>query len=85
MYNLIATPEQSAEMRKLYLAGGYGYGHAKQALHALMLEYFKEAREKFDYYINNPKLIEEKLEIGEKKVEPIAAATLARVRNVFKF
>ncbi len=85
LYNLIATPEQSEEMRKLYLAGGYGYGHAKQALHALMLEYFKEAREKFDYYINNPTLIEEKLEIGEKKVEPIAAATLARVRNVFKF
>ena len=85
LYQLIATPEQTAEMRQNYLAGGYGYGHAKQALHSLMLEYFKEAREKFDYFINNPKLIEEKLEFGEKKVEPIAAATLARVRNVFKF
>lgn len=85
LYQLIASPEQIAEMRQLYLAGGYGYGHAKQALHSRMLEYFKEAREKFDYYINNPQLIEEKLEIGEKKVEPIAAATLARVRKVFKF
>lgn len=85
LYSLIATPEQTAEMRKLYLAGGYGYGHAKQALHGLLLEYFKEAREKFDYYMNNPQLIEEKLEVGEKKVEIIAAATLKRVRDVFKF
>jgi tryptophanyl-tRNA synthetase len=85
LYQLIATPEQTAEMRQNYLAGGYGYGHAKQALHGLMLEYFKEAREKFDYYMNNPALIEEKLEIGERKVEPIAAATLSRVREVFKF
>jgi tryptophanyl-tRNA synthetase len=85
LYQLIATPEQTAEMRQNYLAGGYGYGHAKQALHSLMLEYFKEAREKFDYYMNNPALIEEKLEIGERKVEPIAAATLSRVREVFKF
>jgi tryptophanyl-tRNA synthetase len=85
LYSLLASPEQIAEMRQNYLAGGYGYGHAKQALHTLMLEHFKEAREKFDFYINNPKLIEEKLEIGEKKVEVIAAATLARVREVFKF
>jgi tryptophanyl-tRNA synthetase len=85
LYSLMATPEQTAEMRQNYLAGGYGYGHAKQALHALLLDYFKEAREKFDYYVNHPNLIEEKLEIGEKKVELIAATTLKRVREVFKF
>jgi tryptophanyl-tRNA synthetase len=81
----LATAAETAQMRENYLKGGYGYGHAKQALHELMLRYFKDAREKFDFYINNPNLIEEKLAAGESKVEPIAAATLARVRGIFKF
>ncbi len=85
LFALLATAAETAEMRENYLKGGYGYGHAKQALYELMLRYFQEAREKFDFYINNPDLIEEKLAAGETKVEPIAAATLARVRSIFKF
>jgi tryptophanyl-tRNA synthetase len=72
-------------MRNNYLNGGYGYGHAKQALFELTLAYFKEAREKFDYYISNPDILEEKLEEGENKVKPIAEKTIARVRDIFKF
>ena len=71
--------------KEKYLAGGFGYGHAKQALFEVMLEKLKEPREKFEYYINHPNLIEEKLEEGEKKVEPIAQQTISRVREVFKF
>jgi tryptophanyl-tRNA synthetase len=50
-----------------------------------MLGYFKEAREKFDYFIAHPEIIEEKLAIGEQKVQPIAEATIARIRAEFKF
>jgi tryptophanyl-tRNA synthetase len=50
-----------------------------------MLRYFKDAREKFDFYINNPDVIEEKLAEGERKVEPIAKQTLGRAREHFKF
>ena len=85
LYQLMASKSEIAEMRANYLAGGYGYGHAKQALFNLMLQYFKEAREKFDYYLAHPELIEEKLQIGEKKVKPIAEATIARIRAEFKF
>jgi tryptophanyl-tRNA synthetase len=85
LYQLMASPEQVAEMRANYEAGGYGYGHAKQALHELMLGYFKDAREKFDYFIAHPEIIEEKLAIGEQKVQPIAEATIARIRAEFKF
>jgi tryptophanyl-tRNA synthetase len=85
LYQLIASPTQVNEMRKRYLAGGYGYGHAKQDLFDALLIYFKEAREKFDYFMANPKLIEEKLAIGEEKVKPIAEKTIARVREIFKF
>jgi tryptophanyl-tRNA synthetase len=85
LFNLMANESQIQEMRENYLNGGYGYGHAKQALHELMLVYFKDAREKFDYYIANPVILEEKLEEGENKVKPIAEKTISRVREIFKF
>jgi tryptophanyl-tRNA synthetase len=85
LYSLLASPEETAEMHANYIQGGYGYGHAKQALHEMMLRYFKDAREKFDFYINNPAVIEEKLAEGERKVEPIAKQTLGRAREHFKF
>lgn len=85
LYQLIASKDQVAEMEINYLAGGYGYGHAKQALLDSMLVYFKDAREKFDYFLTHPELIEEKLLKGEKKVKPIAEATIARIRTEFKF
>ena len=85
LYQLMASKSDIAEMRAHYLAGGYGYGHAKQALYELMLKYFKDAREKFDYFLAHPEIVEEKLEIGERKVKPIAEATIARIRAEFKF
>lgn len=85
LFSLVASESEVNEMKEKYLAGGFGYGHAKQALYEVMLEKFKEPREKFEYYINHPNLIEEKLQEGEKKVEPIAQQTISRVREVFKF
>lgn len=85
LFSLVASESEVNEMKEKYLAGGFGYGHAKQALFEVMLEKFKEPREKFEYYINHPNLIEEKLQEGEKKVEPIAQQTISRVREVFKF
>jgi len=85
LFKLMANDTQNEEMRSNYLKGGYGYGHAKQALFELTLAYFKEAREKFDYYIAHPEIIEEKLSKGERKVQPIAEKTISRVRNLFKF
>jgi tryptophanyl-tRNA synthetase len=85
LYSLLASENDVMEMRVNYLNGGYGYGHAKQALQEVILEKFKVAREKFDYYINNPHVIEEKLSQGEQKVEPIAIETISRVRQFFKF
>lgn len=85
LYQLIAEKEEIDQMRSNYLAGGFGYGHAKQALFDVMLRKFREAREKFDYYMNHPAIIEQKLIEGEKKVEPIAKQTIHRVREVFKF
>jgi tryptophanyl-tRNA synthetase len=80
IYSLLANEEQIAQMRANYAAGGYGYGHAKQALFELITEKFKTEREKFNYYTENPHLIEEQLKIGAEKASSIANEVLAKVR-----
>ncbi len=45
IYKLVATPEQTEELRKKYLAGNFGYGHAKtELLNVLTTKYAKERR-----------------------------------------
>jgi tryptophanyl-tRNA synthetase len=81
LYSLVAKAEEIEEMRQNYLAGGYGYGHAKNALHTVLVREFAEEREKFEYYMNHVEELEEKLQAGEAKAEVIAKATMERVRN----
>lgn len=85
LYSLVAKPEKVEEMKANYEKGGFGYGHAKQALYEAILERFEKPRAEFDYYMAHPEIVEEKLQIGEKKAEMIAKATIERVRNLFKF
>jgi tryptophanyl-tRNA synthetase len=85
LYSLIATPEQTAELRKKYLAGNFGYGHAKQELYNLIIEKYKNEREAFNYYFANVDELEKKLQQGEDKAREIAKATLTRVRNKLGF
>lgn len=78
---MLATPEQTEEMRKNYLAGGYGYGHAKQALFDLIVEKFATEREKYNYYINNLEEVDKLLLEGAAKAGKIADDVLQRVRT----
>lgn len=81
LYTILATETQIAEMRANYLGGNYGYGHAKQALYELILERFGDAREKFNYYMNNLNEIDEALAIGAEKAQMTATSVLERVRK----
>lgn len=81
IYELIATPEQTEDLRTKYLAGNFGYGHAKNALLALILERFSKERELFSYYLNNLDELEAKLQEGAAKTKVIAKETIARVRE----
>ncbi|MBB6460535.1 tryptophan--tRNA ligase [Flammeovirga kamogawensis] len=82
LYKLLANDEQIAEMRANYLGGNYGYGHAKTALLNLILENYKDAREKFDYYMSNLDVLEEELSIGEAKARAIAEKKIKEVRTL---
>ena len=81
IYSLLANEEQKEAMRKKYLAGNYGYGHAKQEMFELILQVFKKEREAFNFYMSNPGELEKKLEQGETKARVIANEVLERVRK----
>lgn len=81
LYSLVANQEEIETMKVNYLAGGYGYGHAKNALHAVLVREFAEEREKFAYYMNHIPELEQKLQEGEAKAAVIAKATIQRIRK----
>lgn len=85
IYKILGSQAQTEELRAKYLAGNYGYGHAKQELFELIIDLFKAEREKFDLLINNPSEIERLLEEGEKKAREIAKEVSGRVRNKLGF
>ncbi len=81
LYKILASPEQIEEMSANYLAGNYGYGHAKQALYEVILNKFEEPREKFEYYMNHLNEVDEALAIGAEKAKKVADGVLDRVRG----
>ncbi|MBX2828325.1 MAG: tryptophan--tRNA ligase [Flavobacteriaceae bacterium] len=81
LYQLLASQDQIAEMRSNYLAGGYGYGHAKQALYECILDRFSEERTSYNHYMENLDEVDAALKVGAKKAMQVADSVLARVRN----
>lgn len=81
IYSYLADSNQLKDLRAKYLAGNFGYGHAKQALFELILEKFKAERAQFNDLIAHPEKVEEALQIGEEKAEKIANTVLDRVRD----
>lgn len=80
LYKLFATPEELAEMRRIYLAGGTGYGHAKQALYEKYEAYFAEMRERRKELLAKPAMVEEVLQEGARRARATAEAIMAPVR-----
>ncbi|WP_242927302.1 tryptophan--tRNA ligase [Pontibacter vulgaris] len=85
IYSLLASPADVETMRNNYLNGGYGYGHAKQALYELIITKYAQERELFNYYMNNLPELDKKLQEGAEKAKAIAAPVLQRVRQKLGF
>lgn len=81
LYKLIATAGQTSEMKANYKRGGFGYGHAKQALYELIIDKFEEPRRKFADYLANPQLVDRALVLGAERAEAVAQGVLKRVRS----
>ncbi|MBT8273196.1 MAG: tryptophan--tRNA ligase [Bacteroidia bacterium] len=81
IYKLLANEAQIEEMKGNYEKGGYGYGHAKQALFELILDNFSQERERYNYYMENRDELDKALAIGADKAKLVADDVLARVRK----
>ena len=81
LYKIMASEKQVAEMRANYLKGGYGYGHAKQALYELIIDKYASIRERYNYFMDNKNEIDKLLKVGAKKARVTANVVLQRVRG----
>ncbi len=81
LYKLMATPEEIETLRGMYLAGGMGYGTAKQMLFEKYWDYFRAARERREEILKNPDYIEQVLQDGAARARAVADATLREVRR----
>ena len=85
LYKCLAPQDEIEEMSANYLAGNYGYGHAKKALLELILHTFQEPREKYEYLHAHPQEVEDALQQGAEKARKTAQAVLQRVREKVGF
>ena len=81
IYSLLASEEELKIMKSNYEAGGYGYGHAKQALFDLICKTFSEERNRYNHYMTQPEEVEKALAVGAKKATAVANDVLNRVRE----
>ena len=81
LYKLFADESQQHEMAEKYKAGGYGYGHAKQELFEMFVEYFRPFAEKRRELLNDRSYVESVLKDGAGKAAAVASATMKQVRE----
>ncbi len=84
IYNLASLfldENRKTELQARYKTGEEGYGHFKKYLKELIWDEFEEAREKRNYYLENPDMVKEILHEGAKKMQTISNAKMAIVRD----
>lgn len=85
IYRLLGSTEQTEALRAKYLAGNFGYGHAKKELLELILDKFKEPRRIYDHYMTNKAELDAELQKGADKARTIARPVIERVRKTLGF
>ena len=79
--SLFLDEEGKRELALRYQSGKEGYGHFKKYLKSLIWDHFANAREKREYYLQNPDIVYDILEDGAKKAREIAEAKMEIVRD----
>ena len=81
LYKLFGSTEQIADLRGQYIAGGMGYGVAKQALYEAIDERLEAPRARYEELISHPVRVEEVLQAGAERARQAAKVTMTRVRE----
>jgi tryptophanyl-tRNA synthetase len=85
LYRLFGTPEQIGEMERKYRAGGFGYGHAKQALFEVMEAHLGPYRERYVELRADEDRLEDILRSGAVRARAVGTEVLERVRSAAGF
>ena len=81
LLQLLAGPDEIAEIEGQYRAGGYGYGSAKGRLAELINDTFANARERYAELEKDPDLVRDVLREGGAKARDTAEGVMERVRE----
>ncbi len=80
LYRLFATEEQQLELASKYRAGGFGYGHAKQALFEVINAHMAPYRDRYEEISQDIDYLEDVLRDGAHRARERAVPVLDRVR-----
>ena len=81
MAKLFLEGENLKALEDRYTSGGEGHGHFKLYLAEVMWEYFRDYREKRDYYANNQDAVREILNNGAIKAKEVAMPMIEKIRS----
>ena len=81
MAKLFLEGENLKALEDRYTKGGEGHGHFKIYLGEVMWEYFKEFREKREYFQNNQDEVREILNSGALRAKAIAQPLMEKIRT----
>jgi tryptophanyl-tRNA synthetase len=82
MAKLFLNDDECKELQDRYKKGGEGHGHFKIYLAEIMWEYFRDFREKREYYQANQDEVRELLKIGANKAKESAMPIIEKIRDV---
>jgi len=81
LYQLFGTPDEVDDLARKYRAGGFGYGHAKQALYEKIEAYFAPYRKKRAELLASLDHVDAVLRDGAERARAIAVRTLEDARK----
>lgn len=81
LYSLFATEEEVNTLKEKFLAGNFGYGHAKTELFDKFMDYFAPFQKKREELLQNMDYVNEILKKGALKAREIATKKVDEVRD----
>jgi len=82
IYALFNNIDKQNELKDKFLAGNFGYGHAKTELLNSILEYFGKAREKREELEKDIDYVKDVLNEGSKKARAIAIEKIKKAKEI---
>ncbi len=81
LYQLLAGPAETTALRERYVAGGMGYGHAKEELFKVVERTVAPMRDRYEALMQKPDDLRDILRDGGNRLRPRSLETLDKVRT----